>query len=56
MQTRLLVMLGLATDSREGLRSDYEFKDGKLRANGRDYDLSTALGQLDAQINAALTP
>ena len=56
MQTRLLVMLGLATDSPEGLRATLDFNDGKLRANGRDYDLSTALGLLDDQINAALTP
>ncbi len=56
LQSRMLVMLGLATDSREGLRASFEFKDGMLRANGRDYDLTTALGLLDSQINEAITP
>ena len=56
MQRRLLVMLGLATESREGLRAGFEFDAGKLKANGRDYDLTTALELMDDQINAGLKP
>ena len=56
LQRRLLVMLGLATESPEGLRAGFEFDAGKLKANGRDYDLTSELGLLDDQINAGLTP
>ena len=51
-----MVMLGLATESREGLRAGFEFDAGKLKANGRDYDLTTALELMDDQINAGLKP
>ena len=56
LQRRLLVMLGLATESPDGLRAGFEFNAGNLKANGRDYDLTTALSLLDDQINARLTP
>ena len=56
LQRRLLVMLGLATESPEGLRAEVQFDAGKLKANGRDYDLTAELGLLDDQINARLTP
>ena len=56
LQRRLLVMLGLATESPDGLRTDFEFNAGKLKANGRDYDLTGELGLVDDQINARLTP
>ena len=56
LQRRLLLMLGLATESGDGLRADFEFDAGKLKANGRDYDLTTELGLLDDQINAGLKP
>ena len=49
-------MLGLATESPDGLRTDFEFNAGKLKANGRDYDLTGELGLVDDQINARLTP
>ncbi len=56
LQRRLLVMLGLATESREGLRAGFEFDAGKLKANGRDYDLTSELSLVDDQLNARLTP
>ena len=49
-------MLGLATESPEGLRTEFQFDAGKLKANGRDYDLTSELTLVDDQVNARLTP
>ncbi len=55
-QKRLAVMLGIATLTPDGLKASFEFADGKLKANGRSYDLSGSLEVIDAEVNAFLTP
>ena len=49
-------MLGIATLTPDGLKASFEFADGKLKANGRSYDLSGSLEVIDAEVNAFLTP
>jgi hypothetical protein len=55
-QKRLALMLGLATETREGLRASFQFSNGTLRANGKSYDVRDNLAYFDEIINAKLYP
>ena len=55
-QKRLVVMLGLATQTPDGLKSSFEFVDGKFKANGRSYDVTKNLELIDDEVNAILMP
>ena len=55
-QKRLALMLGLATETREGLRANFQFANGTLRANGKSHDVRDNLAYLDEVINAKLYP
>ena len=55
-QKRLALMLGIATETREGLRANFQFANGTLRANGKNHDVRDNLAYFDDLINAALYP
>ena len=55
-QKRLALLLGIATETREGLRANFQFANGTLRANGKNYDVRDNLAYFDDLINAALYP
>ncbi|MEN9588218.1 MAG: hypothetical protein RLZZ481_4, partial [Pseudomonadota bacterium] len=50
------LMLGIATETREGLRANFQFANGTLRANGKNHDVRDNLAYFDDLINAALYP
>ena len=55
-QKRLALMLGLATETREGLRANFQLANGSIRANGKSYDVKDNLAYFDEMINAKLYP
>ncbi len=55
-QKRLALMLGLATETREGLRANFQLANGSIRANGKSYDVRDNLAYFDEMINATLYP
>jgi hypothetical protein len=55
-QKRLALMLGLATETREGLRASFQFANGSVRANGKSHDVRDNLAYFDELINAKLYP
>jgi len=55
-QKRLALMLGLATETREGLRANFQFANGTLRVNGKSHDVRDNLAYFDELINAQLYP
>ena len=55
-QKRLALMLGIATETREGLRANFQFANGTIRANGKSHDVRDNLAYFDELINAKLYP
>ena len=55
-QKRLALLLGIATETREGLRASFQFANGTVRANGKSYDVRDNLSYFDELINAKLYP
>ena len=55
-QKRLALLLGLATETREGLRASFQFANGSVRANGKSHDVRDNLAYFDELINAKLYP
>ena len=55
-QKRLALLLGLATETREGLRASFQLTNGTIRANGKSYDVRDNLTYFDDMINAKLYP
>ena len=55
-QKRLALLLGLATESRDGLKANVQFADGILKANGKTYDLRGNLTYFDGLITGYLYP
>jgi hypothetical protein len=55
-QKRLALMLGIATETKEGLRASFQFANGSVRANGKNYDVRDNMAYLDGLINSALHP
>ena len=55
-QKRLALMLGLATETREGLRASFQLANGTIRANGKSHDVRDNLAYFDEMINAKLYP
>ena len=56
-QKRLVLAMGLAREMPEGLRADFAYADGVLKANGRVFDaggVQTALAAADEQLNGWL--
>ena len=55
-QKRLALMLGIATETKEGLRANFQFANGSIRANGKTYDVRDNMAYVDGLINSALYP
>lgn len=55
-QKRLALLLGLATESRDGLKANVQFANGVLKANGKTYDLRGNLAYFDGLITGYLYP
>ena len=55
-QKRLALMLGIATETKEGLRANFQFANGSIRANGKTYDVRDNMAYFDELINSALHP
>jgi len=55
-QKMMALMMGLATDSKEGLKSSFTFSGNTLKANGKSYDVSDSLSMIDDYINGLLYP
>ena len=55
-QKRLALMLGIATETKEGLRANFQFANGSIRANGKTYDVRDNMAYFDELINSALYP
>ena len=55
-QKMMAVMLGLVTDSKEGLKSNFTFSGNTLKANGKSHDVTDSLSVIDAYINGIIYP
>ncbi len=55
-QKMMALMLGLATDSKDGLKSSFSFSGNTLKANGKSHDVSDSLSVIDDYINGILYP
>ncbi len=55
-QKMMAVMMGLATDSKEGLKSNFEFTGNTFKANGKTRDVTNELSLIDGYINGLIAP
>lgn len=55
-QKMMAIMMGLATDSKEGLKSSFEFTGNTFKANGKTRDVSNELSLIDSYINGLIGP
>lgn len=55
-QKMMALMMGLATDSKEGLKSSFEFNGQTFKANGKTRDVSYELTTIDDVVNNLLKP
>jgi uncharacterized protein YdgA (DUF945 family) len=55
-QKMMVTMMGLATDSKDGLKSNFTFSGNTLKANGKSHDVSGSLSLIDDYINAIIYP
>ncbi len=55
-QKMMAIMMGLATDSKDGLKSNFEFTGKTFKANGKTRDVSNELSFIDGYINGLIAP
>jgi uncharacterized protein YdgA (DUF945 family) len=55
-QKMLAVMMGLATDSKDGLKANFEFTGNSFKANGKTRDVKSELSFVDDFINGLIAP
>ena len=55
-QKMMAVMMGLATDSKDGLKASFEFSGKTFKANGKNRDVSDQLSLIDGYINGLIAP
>ncbi len=55
-QKMMAVMMGLATDTKEGLKSSFEFTGNTFKANGKARDVTNELSFIDGYINGLIAP
>jgi uncharacterized protein YdgA (DUF945 family) len=55
-QKMLAVMMGLATDSKDGLKANFEFTGNSFKANGKTRDVRNELSLVDGFINGLIAP
>ena len=55
-QKMMALMMGLATDTKEGLKSSFEFTGTTFKANGKTRDVSNEISLIDGYINGLLAP
>lgn len=53
-QKMMAIMMGLATDSKDGLKSSFEFTGNTFKANGKIRDISSELSRIDSYINGLI--
>jgi len=55
-QKMMVLMMGLATDSKDGLKSNFEFTGSTFKANGKTRDVTNELSFIDGYINSLIAP
>lgn len=55
-QKMMALMMGIATDSKEGLKSSFEFTGKTFKANGKTRDVSKEILFIDGYVNGMLAP
>jgi uncharacterized protein YdgA (DUF945 family) len=55
-QKMMAIMMGLATDSKDGLKANFEFTGNTFKANGKTRDVSSELSFIDSYINGLIAP
>ena len=55
-QKMMALMMGLATDSKDGLKASFEFTGNAFKSNGKTRDVSNELSFVDGYINGLIAP
>jgi len=55
-QKMMAIMMGLATDSKDGLKASFEFSGNTLKTNGKARDVSSEMSFVDSYINGLIAP
>jgi uncharacterized protein YdgA (DUF945 family) len=55
-QKMMAIMMGLATDSKDGLKANFEFTGNTFKVNGKTRDVSSELSLVNGYINGLIAP